>query len=574
MKKKQILIVEDERIVADDIKMSLERLGYVVSSIAFSGKEATKKAEELHPDLVLMDIVLKGEMTGIETAGIIHSRFDIPVVYLSAYADDKTLERAKITEPFGYILKPFEDRDLHSTIEMALYKHKMENRLKESEERHRSVVENAHDVIYIITPNGLQYVNPAFEKLAGFKKNELCNPEFNFWSIIHPDDLKLMKEREKAKKKGVKETASFEFRIISKDGGMKTVEANIVNIGKNGEVKEIGILRDITDRKQAEEEIRKLSSAVEQSIDGITIVDLDLKLTYVNNAFARMHGYSPKEMIGMKLKNLHNREQMEQFNKRITQIKKQGSWMGEIGYIRKDGTPFPAYISATLLKDVNGKSPGILAVARDITENKRVDQELKKSLKRLFTSFEETIKAISSALERRDPYTAGHQKRVTNLACAIAKEMGLSKEKINGLRMAGLIHDIGKIQVPTEILNKPGQLSDTEFNMIKMHPQVGYDILKTIEFPYPVAKIILQHHERMDGSGYPAGLSGEEILLEARILAAADVIEAMGSHRPYRPALGIGKALEAVAQNKGNLYDPEVVDACLKLFYEKGFKFE
>ena len=574
MKKKQILIVEDERIVADDIKMSLERLGYVVSSIAFSGKEATKKAEELHPDLVLMDIVLKGEMTGIETAGIIHSRFDIPVVYLSAYADDKTLERAKITEPFGYILKPFEDRDLHSTIEMALYKHKMENRLKESEERHRSVVENAHDVIYIITPNGLQYVNPAFEKLAGFKKNELCNPEFNFWSIIHPDDLKLMKEREKAKKKGVKETASFEFRIISKDGGMKTVEANIVNIGKNGEVKEIGILRDITDRKQAEEEIRKLSSAVEQSIDGITIVDLDLKLTYVNNAFARMHGYSPKEMIGMKLKNLHNREQMEQFNKRITQIKKQGSWMGEIGYIRKDGTPFPAYISATLLKDVNGKSPGILAVARDITENKRVDQELKKSLKRLFTSFEETIKAISSALERRDPYTAGHQKRVTNLACAIAKEMGLSKDKINGLRMAGLIHDIGKIQVPTEILNKPGQLSDTEFNMIKMHPQVGYDILKTIEFPYPVAKIILQHHERMDGSGYPAGLSGEEILLEARILAAADVIEAMGSHRPYRPALGIGKALEAVAQNKGNLYDPEVVDACLKLFYEKGFKFE
>jgi len=574
MKKKQILIVEDERIVADDIKMSLERLGYVVSSIAFSGKEATKKAEELHPDLVLMDIVLKGEMTGIETAGIIHSRFDIPVVYLSAYADDKTLERAKITEPFGYILKPFEDRDLHSTIEMALYKHKMENRLKESEERHRSVVENAHDVIYIITPNGLQYVNPAFEKLAGFKKNELCNPEFNFWSIIHPDDLKLMKEREKAKKKGVKETASFEFRIISKDGGMKTVEANIVNIGKNGEVKEIGILRDITDRKQAEEEIRKLSSAVEQSIDGITIVDLDLKLTYVNNAFARMHGYSPKEMIGMKLKNLHNREQMEQFNKRITQIKKQGSWMGEIGYIRKDGTPFPAYISATLLKDVNGKSPGILAVARDITENKRVDQELKKSLKRLFTSFEETIKAISSALERRDPYTAGHQKRVTNLACAIAKEMRLSKEKINGLRMAGLIHDIGKIQVPTEILNKPGQLSDTEFNMIKMHPQVGYDILKTIEFPYPVAKIILQHHERMDGSGYPAGLSGEEILLEARILAAADVIEAMGSHRPYRPALGIGKALEAVAQNKGNLYDPEVVDACLKLFYEKGFKFE
>ncbi len=165
----------------------------------------------------------------------------------------------------------------------------------------------------------------------------------------------------------------------------------------------------------------------------------------------------------------------------------------------------------------------------------------------------------------RDPYTAGHQKRVTDLACAIAEEMSLSKEQIEGLQMAGLIHDVGKILVPAEILSKPGRLTEIDFSMIETHPKVGYDILKTIEFPYPVAQIVIQHHERMDGSGYPAGLTGKEILLEARILAVADVVEAIASHRPYRPALGQDKAIEEISQNRGVLYDPKAVDACLKV---------
>ena len=451
MKKKQILIVEDERIVADDIKMSLQRLGYDVSGMTFSGEGAVKKAEETHPDLVLMDIVLEGEMDGVEAASAIRSRFDIPVVYLTAYSDKKTLERAKVTEPFGYILKPFKDKDLYTTIEMALYKHKMANILKESEERFHSLIENAHDAIYIITPYGLQYANPSFEKLTGWKKEELCSREFNFLNIVHPDDKKLIME--KAKKRGKEEQSSYEFRIISKDGEERIVEATTVSIGKKREAKEMGILRDITVRRMAE-------------------------------------------------------------------------------------------------------------------------QELKRSLERLQKTFEDTINALVSALERRDPYTAGHQKRVTNLAYAIAKEMGLSKEQINGLRFAGLVHDVGKIQIPTEILIKPAHLSKIEFVMIKMHPQIGYEIVEAIEFPYPVAQIILQHHERMDGSGYPAGLSGEDILLEARTLAVADVVEAMSSHRPYRPALGIDVALEEIAKYKGVLYDSEAVDACLKLFKDKMFKFE
>jgi putative nucleotidyltransferase with HDIG domain len=177
-------------------------------------------------------------------------------------------------------------------------------------------------------------------------------------------------------------------------------------------------------------------------------------------------------------------------------------------------------------------------------------------------------------LEKRDPYTAGHQERVTKLACAIAEEISLSPDKIEILYMAGILHDIGKINIPTEILSKPGRLSEIELNLIRTHPQVAKDILEKMELPWEISSIVLQHHERMDGSGYPSGLSGEVILTEARILGVADVVEAMASHRPYRSALGLDKALEEITRNKGKLYDPEVVDACLKLFKEKGFKLE
>jgi PAS domain S-box-containing protein/putative nucleotidyltransferase with HDIG domain len=448
MMKKQVLIVEDERIVADDIRMSLERLGYSACGIVSSGEQAVEKTKGIRPDLVLMDIVLEGKMNGIEAAEIIRSGFDIPIVYLTAYSDNKTLERAKMSEPFGYVLKPFEDRDLQTTIEMALYKHKMEKLLRESEEKYRSLAENAYDAIYVLSQEGFQYANRAFEKLTGWKKEDLDSRKFNFWDIAHPDEIKLMKSKRRGRM-----PASGEFRIVSKDGSVKVVEVNSAKIGRRRETRRIGILRDITERKKAEE-------------------------------------------------------------------------------------------------------------------------ELEKSLERLKKTFEDTVNALVSALERRDPYTAGHQKEVANLACAIAVEMRLSKDKIDGLRLAGLVHDVGKIQIPTEILGKPGHLSETEFLMIKIHPRVGYDILRGIDFPYPIADIVLQHHERMDGSGYPEGLSGEQILLEARILAVADVVEAMSSQRPFRPALGIGMALEEVSKHRGRLYERRVVNALLRLVKENRITFE
>ncbi|MFH2124083.1 MAG: HD domain-containing phosphohydrolase [Pseudomonadota bacterium] len=203
---------------------------------------------------------------------------------------------------------------------------------------------------------------------------------------------------------------------------------------------------------------------------------------------------------------------------------------------------------------------------------KKVEQRTRKIQQKEFQlkeALKGTISAIALTVETRDPYTAGHQTRVAELACAIAKEMKLSPDQTEGIRLAGAIHDLGKIYVPAEILNRPGRLTNIERELIHVHPQVGFDILKDISFPWPIAEIVYQHHERMNGKGYPVGLPGEDILLEARIIAVADVVEAMSSHRPYRPAPGIDLALEEISNNRDILYDADVVRACLKLFADK-----
>jgi len=210
---------------------------------------------------------------------------------------------------------------------------------------------------------------------------------------------------------------------------------------------------------------------------------------------------------------------------------------------------------------------------RLLQEHKRAGERLQDSLQQLRRAVETTIQVLVMAVEVKDPYTAGHQRRMTNLARTIATEMGLPAERIEGLRMAGVIHDIGKITLPTEILSKPTKLSDIECSLIREHVRLGYDILKDVNSSWPLAEIVYQHHERMDGSGYPQHLHRDEILMEARILAVADVVEAMASYRPYRPALGLDAALEEIEKNRGVLYDPAVVDICLRIFRDKGFQF-
>jgi PAS domain S-box-containing protein/putative nucleotidyltransferase with HDIG domain len=321
----------------------------------------------------------------------------------------------------------------------------------------------------------------------------------------------------------------------------------------------------------------------ERAADAMWTVDMNMRPTYVSPSITLLLGYSVQEAMAKSMKEIftpvsfklatellkeelgvENREQKDLVRSRTL----------ELELIHKDGSLVPVEVKYTFLRDTQGRPVEVLAIARDISERKQAQEEAKQNTERLIRAMEHAIQAMTIVVEMRDPHTAGHQQRATQLACAIAKQIGLSKEQISGLRLAGLIHDIGKVRVPAEILMNPDGLSEPEFMMIKAHPRLGYEILRTIDFPWPVAQIVLQHHERMDGSGYPSGLSGEDIIMEARILAVADVVDAMASHRPYRPALGINKALEEISQNRGVLYDSKAVDACLTLFRDKKFKFE
>ena len=327
-----------------------------------------------------------------------------------------------------------------------------------------------------------------------------------------------------------------------------------------------GIIRDITDRKRIETHLREQALIFENIHDGIIMTDLEGNIVRWNPAAERMFGYYKDEVFKKTIGVLAT--------KVVQGTLRDDRWTGEIDFTRKDGTVGICETTFIPLRDQGDEIIAMFGVCRDITERKQTEDRLQESYENLRETLIATVNILASTIEMKDPYTAGHQRRVTTLACAIAEEMGLSDDQFDGLRMAGLIHDLGKINVPAEILSKPGHINDIEFSIIRYHPQICHDILKTIELPWPVAQIVLHHHERMDGSGYPQGLKADDIMLEARILAVADVVEAMASHRPYRPALGIKQALEEITKNKGILYDPTVVDICKKLFTKNKFRFE
>ncbi len=323
--------------------------------------------------------------------------------------------------------------------------------------------------------------------------------------------------------------------------------------------------------KRAEEQLRIV---VENTYDIIFQLSPLGVIQYVSPRVKEIYGYEPEDLIGKHLKKTTPVSELPRAMKVLKSILS-GKVINnfKINQLDANGKTVTVEINGTPVRK-DGKIIAMEGVMRDITERNRAEEEAKHNMDKLVNAMENTIGAIAMIIEMRDPYTAGHQRRVTQLACAIAKEIGLSGDQITGLRLAGLIHDIGKVRVPAEILTNPDGLSEAEFTMIKMHPVLGYEILKTMDLPWPIAHIVHQHHERMDGSGYPSGLSAKDIILEARVLAVADVVEAISSHRPYRSALGIDKALDEISQKRGILYDAKVVDACLKLFREQGFELE
>jgi PAS domain S-box-containing protein len=333
-------------------------------------------------------------------------------------------------------------------------------------------------------------------------------------------------------------------------------------------------------RKQVVEELYRtnelLTSIVENIPNMIFLKDAkDLRFVRFNQAGEDLLGYSREDLLGKNDYDFFPKEQADFFTQNDREVlrgRKVVDIPEENLQTRNNGVR-TLHTQKVPILDVKGEPAYLLGISVDITDRKLAEENLKETAEKLRKSLLGTIQAMSLMVETRDPYTAGHQRRVSKLARVIAQEMALSLDTVDAIRMAGIIHDIGKISIPAEILSKPGKLSDMEFSLIKVHPQSGYDILRDVGLPYPVAEMVFQHHERLDGSGYPQGLKNGQILLESQIIAVADVVEAMASHRPYRPALGIGVALEEIEKNKSIFYDAGVVDVCVKLFREKMFTF-
>ena len=472
-------------------------------------------------------------------------------------------------------LIPGTKKSVASVIDITDRK-QMEKKLMNSEEKFRTLAESSPFAIMVHQGDYWIYANRAAVEISGYTEEELYS--MRFWDFVHPDHKNMGKQIGLDRQQGKVVPRDYELKIITKNGAEKWVSLTGNKIQYEDKPTALISVIDITERKQAEKELHKSEekyrSLVENAREGIFQSTAEGHHITVNQAFANILGYeSPEEVIATITDISHQVYVHPDDRIKILQIiEKEGSVKGyEAEFYKKDGSKTWVSINMHAVRDEEGHLLYYQGIDQDVTEKKNMETERQQNIERLKKSLGATINAMAVTVETRDPYTAGHQRRVADLALAISVEMNLKREQIDSILMASMIHDIGKISIPSEILSKPSKLTNLEFDLIKTHSQSGYDILKDIEFPWPLADFVLQHHERMNGSGYPRNLKGDEIFLEALIMAVADVVEAMASYRPYRPALGIELALEEIEKNKGILYDDAVVNACLKLFREKSY---
>ena len=472
---------------------------------------------------------------------------------------------------------------------------KAKETLRASEEKYRSLTEKMNDIIWTLNLSlRTTYVSQSIEKVLGFTPEERVrqDPQMQMTpeSFARVQALLLTElEWERGPQFNPERTVKVDVEYYHKNGSTVWLENLVSGIrDANGTLVGMhGVSRDITERKMAEralsESERRYRLLAENVSDVIWVTDMNLRPTYVSPSVTRLLGYGVEEAMAGTAETRLTGASLEAATDTFARVlaleqKAPGTTAGEgtleLEFKRKDGSTVWADTTVNFVRNSQGRSVEILGVLRDITERKKAEEQLRYSLRMLERTIEDTVQAMASTVETKDRYTAGHQRRVAQLACAVAREMGLSSDRVRTIRTAGLLHDLGKISLPTEILSRPGNLTQLEFAVIKTHCQGGYDILKNIESFGKIAEMVLQHHERLNGSGYPFGLRGEEILLEARVLAVSDVVEAMFSHRPYRPALGLGKALKEIMRNSGILYDPDVVRACSRVFSERGFEFD
>jgi PAS domain S-box-containing protein/putative nucleotidyltransferase with HDIG domain len=449
--------------------------------------------------------------------------------------------------------------------------------------RARELVETmtpVHDLALHLSPSGIiRYCLSRHKTVFGYRAANLAGRHLR--EIVPQSSYGPFNKGFEAVFEGMS-IGELEHGVVTAKGATARVRSSLLPIRHDGQVEAaVCLMTDCTatrrrERRQRANE-RFLRDILETS-SNITIVatDLEQNILYWNPGAERVLGYTAEEMVGKeKIARLYDRRYTDTIA-RIAEARhrileeRRGTTFDAVE-IRKDGRPLWVKLTLTPRFDEQGNVIGVLGIGQDITEHKSAETRLNQSLRDLRRAMNATIHAIALTVEKRDPYTAGHQHRVADLGRSIATEMKLSGDQIDCIRMGGIIHDLGKVFVPAEILNRPGSLSATEMAIIKSHSESGYEIVRYIDFPWNVSEVILDHHERLDGSGYPAGKTGPQIGTAAKIVAVADVVESMSSHRPYRPALGLSRALQEIERHKGTKYDPSVVDCCLSLFREKGY---
>ncbi len=407
MRKARILIVEDEGIIAQDIKVSLQELGYEVCSTVATGEEALLRAETERPDLALVDVVLQGGMDGIEAAQFIHSRFSLPVVYLTAYADDKMLERAKMAEPFGYLIKPFRDRELHSTIEMALFRHDMGVKLRQNQEWLSVMLNSIADALIATDGNGfVKLMNPVAESLTGWTADRASGIPLEAVFTLVPDNVHARSGGSTSQLLGVigQTDGRGHGLLKAKNGPLVDIEFNVAPI-RSAESNIAGIVlvfRDVTERKRADEQLRLLSEAIEQSSEGLAVVGLNGVLMFANKAFAAMHGTTREQMAMENLARFHPPDQVPCVVAALEQIGSQPESSAEIKHARADGTLFPGLMHNSVLLDTNNNPVGIIVTLRDISDTKAAEEALRsrhEALEHYSTSLEAKVQERTRDLE-------------------------------------------------------------------------------------------------------------------------------------------------------------------------------
>jgi len=444
-----------------------------------------------------------------------------------------------------------------------------ERALKERESRLRNITENANQIIFSVNDEGrVSFISPAWERITGYKAGDILGR--SFLEFVHPEDLKKGKDAlVKVTKEGIITVpAIIRMKKNKGDWCWFSIVGGVLETADPENLEYGGIAEDITERKLSEDKLqetyRRLSTILESVPDAIYLKDREGIFLEVNRAYEEFTGISRDCILGTRGESVLPPEVFETNLETDKKVRESGDSIHFEKVFDNFGEPVYFSIYKAPLLDENNELTGIIGVSNDVTEVKVAEKKIRSAL-------EGAIHTISSIVEIRDPYTAGHQQRASRLAVAIGRQMGLERDRMEALRVSSLVYEIGKIAIPSEILNKPGSLNSMEKELIRIHPSTAGEILGNIDFPWPIAQIVSQHHERINGSGYPLGIKGDEILFEARILSVADVVEAMCSHRPYRPSLGIEAALQEVERNSGILYDPEVVNIACKLFREKNF---